>query len=112
MKAIAKTNTGGGTAASEAVKGPPKLRVGFVLAQRVTLTAFAGFVDALRLAADEGDRSWPLECYLACVSWFHRQDFETEFSSLRLVSNRMFVAQCGRIEVPVSFSCASTRDAT
>jgi len=73
MKAIAKTNTGGGTAASEAVKGPPKLRVGFVLAQRVTLTAFAGFVDALRLAADEGDRSRPLECYLACVSWFHRR---------------------------------------
>lgn len=38
-------------------KTEPKLRVGFLLAPRFTLTAFAGFVDALRLAADEGDRS-------------------------------------------------------
>src|SRR5687767_11305636 len=37
-----------------------KLRVGFLLTPRFTLTAFAGFVDALRLAADEGDRSRPL----------------------------------------------------
>jgi transcriptional regulator GlxA family with amidase domain len=34
-----------------------KLKVGFVLAPHFTLTAFAGFVDALRLAGDEGDRS-------------------------------------------------------
>src|SRR5690242_5488242 len=40
----------------------PKLRVGFVAAHQFTLTAFAGFVDALRLAADEGDRSRPLDC--------------------------------------------------
>ena len=40
----------------------PSLRVGFVLLPRFTLTAFAGFVDALRLAADEGDRSRPLRC--------------------------------------------------
>jgi transcriptional regulator GlxA family with amidase domain len=33
-----------------------------VLAPRFTLTAFAGFVDALRLAADEEDRSRPIEC--------------------------------------------------
>lgn len=180
MKAIAKTSRRG-AAAPEASKGPPKLRVGFVLAQRFTLTAFAGFIDALRLAADEGDRSRPLECswevlgdpdvpiasscgatvqpwremenperfdyivvvggllhggqkvvpgthaflrsaaragvglvglctgsfvlaragllagYVACVSWFHRQDFETEFPSLRLVSNRMFVVDRDRM---------------
>jgi transcriptional regulator GlxA family with amidase domain len=40
----------------------PRLRIGFLLAHRFTLTAFAGFVDALRLAADEGDRSRPIEC--------------------------------------------------
>ena len=181
MKASARASRGGGTAGSETAQGPPKLRVGFVLAQRFTLTAFAGFVDALRLAADEGDRSRPLECswevlgdpdtpivsscgasvrpwgemenperfdyivvvggllhggqkvvpgthaflrsaarascglvglctgsfvlaradllngYLACVSWFHRQDFETEFPSLRLVSNRMFVVDRDRM---------------
>jgi transcriptional regulator GlxA family with amidase domain len=39
-----------------------KLRVGFVLAPRFTLTAFAGFVDALRLAADDGDRSRRMRC--------------------------------------------------
>lgn len=37
--------------------GEPRLKVGFLLTPRFTLVAFAGFVDALRLAADEGDRS-------------------------------------------------------
>ncbi|WP_300042708.1 GlxA family transcriptional regulator [uncultured Paracoccus sp.] len=41
---------------------PPQLRVGFVLARRFTLSAFANFVDVLRLAADEGDRSRPIRC--------------------------------------------------
>jgi transcriptional regulator GlxA family with amidase domain len=40
----------------------PKLKVAFVLTPRYTLTAFAGFVDVLRLAADEGDRSRQVEC--------------------------------------------------
>lgn len=159
----------------------PKLRVGFVLANRFTLTAFAGFADALRLAADEGDRSRPLQCqwsvvgnpsspvvsscgatiqpwdqmesperfdyivvvggllhggqtvapgthaflraaaharvplvgvctgsfvlaraglldgYVACVSWFHRQDFEREFPRLKVVSDRMYVVDRDRI---------------
>lgn len=39
-----------------------RLRVGFVLARRFTLCAFANFVDVLRLAADEGDRSRPIHC--------------------------------------------------
>lgn len=38
------------------------LRIGFVLAPRFTLSAFANFVDVLRLAADEGDRSRPIRC--------------------------------------------------
>jgi transcriptional regulator GlxA family with amidase domain len=39
-----------------------KLRVGFVLTHNFTLTAFSSFVDVLRLAADEGDRSRPISC--------------------------------------------------
>src|ERR1700751_2273991 len=39
---------------------PPPLRVGVVLAHHFTLSAFAVFIDHLRLAADEGDRSRPL----------------------------------------------------
>ncbi|WP_051356664.1 GlxA family transcriptional regulator [Azorhizobium doebereinerae] len=39
-----------------------KLRVGFVLMHNFTLTAFSSFVDVLRLAADEGDRSRPIAC--------------------------------------------------
>lgn len=158
-----------------------KLRVGFVLTPRFTLTAFAGFIDALRLAADEGDRSRQIACewtvlgtpgtpiesscgapvlpleriedperfdyivvvggllhggqkvpgeiyaflksaaragvalvglctgtfvlaraglldgYVACVSWFHREDFIREFPRLRLVSNRMFIADRDRL---------------
>ncbi|WP_246777347.1 GlxA family transcriptional regulator [Microvirga sp. VF16] len=40
----------------------PKLRVGFVLMPKFTLTAFSTFVDVLRLAADEGDLSRPIAC--------------------------------------------------
>jgi transcriptional regulator GlxA family with amidase domain len=39
-----------------------KLNVGFVLAPNFTLTALSNFVDILRLAADEGDRSRPIAC--------------------------------------------------
>jgi transcriptional regulator GlxA family with amidase domain len=39
-----------------------KLRVGFVLAPRFTLTAFAGFIDVIRLAGDEADRSRQIDC--------------------------------------------------
>jgi len=38
------------------------MRIGFVLAPRFTLAAFANFVDAVRLAADEGDRSRQIDC--------------------------------------------------
>jgi transcriptional regulator GlxA family with amidase domain len=40
----------------------PQLNVGFILARRFTLCAFANFVDVLRLSADEGDRSRPILC--------------------------------------------------
>ncbi|MEO1103002.1 MAG: GlxA family transcriptional regulator [Pseudomonadota bacterium] len=40
----------------------PQLTVGFILTSRFTLCAFANFVDVLRLAADEGDRSRPIRC--------------------------------------------------
>ncbi len=43
-------------------QGEP-LSVGFVLLHRFTLLPFAAFVDCLRLAADEGDRSRPLRCH-------------------------------------------------
>lgn len=42
------------------VLSAPRLRVGFILARRFTLCAFANFVDVLRLAADEGDGSRPI----------------------------------------------------
>jgi transcriptional regulator GlxA family with amidase domain len=45
-----------------------RLRVGFILARRFTLCAFANFVDVLRLAADEGDRSRPMLCEWAILS--------------------------------------------
>lgn len=164
-----------------AAAGVPRMRVGFVLTPRFTLTAFAGFVDALRLAADEGDRSRQIECewavlgdgkaavesscgatvqswapmenpesfdyivvvggllhggqkvapgthaflraaarkgvrlvglctgsfvlarvglmkgYVACVSWYHREDFSREFPDLRLISNQLFVVDRDRM---------------
>lgn len=45
-----------------------RLRVGFVLAPRFTLCAFANFVDVLRLAADEGDQSRPILCEWSILS--------------------------------------------
>lgn len=158
-----------------------KIRVAFLLTPRFTLTAFAGFVDAIRLAADEGDRSRPhlahwavldasdgpvisscgasviptaplespqnydyvvvvggllhggqkvsprltaflheaafagvrlvglctgsfvlaraglLKGHLACVSWFHREEFLAEFPDCRIVSNQMFVVDRDRL---------------
>lgn len=46
----------------------PRLSVGFILANRFTLCAFANFVDVLRLAADEGDRSRPILCSWTVLS--------------------------------------------
>ncbi|NDV99974.1 GlxA family transcriptional regulator [Salipiger sp. PrR002] len=39
-----------------------RLRVAFLLADKFTLSAFANFVDVLRLAADEADHSRPILC--------------------------------------------------
>ena len=45
-----------------------KLTVAFVLAPNFTLLALAAFVDTLRLAADEGDRSRPIHCAWSVLS--------------------------------------------
>jgi transcriptional regulator GlxA family with amidase domain len=158
-----------------------RLTVGFVLVPRFTLCAFANFVDVLRLAADEGDRSRPIQCrwkvvapdmraitascgvsvqpqevfgnpklfdyivvvgglmdemdrpddrvegflrqaasagvplvglctgtfilhraglmegYRGCVSWFHHQDFLSQFDGLRPVSDQIFVVDRDRL---------------
>jgi len=55
------------TAGSERQLRPP-LRVGVVLAHHFTLSAFAVFIDHLRLAADEGDRSRPLHVQWSIMS--------------------------------------------
>src|SRR5579864_3192567 len=47
------------------------LRVGIILAEHFTLSAFAVFIDHLRLAADEGDRSRPLHVQWSIMSARH-----------------------------------------
>lgn len=44
------------------MKQTATLKIGFVLANQFTLSAFANFVDVLRLSADESDRSRPIRC--------------------------------------------------
>jgi len=44
-----------------------RLKVGFVLAPRFTLQAFANFVDAIRLAADDRDLSRQIDCEWAVL---------------------------------------------
>jgi transcriptional regulator GlxA family with amidase domain len=51
-----------GPGASPAQAARPRLRVGFILTHNFTLTAFSSFVDVLRLAADEGDKSRQIYC--------------------------------------------------
>lgn len=67
---------------------PPNapLRVGIILTDRFTLSAFATFVDHLRLAADEGDKSRPLR-----VQWF-----------IMAARQRPVVASCGVMVQPTS----------
>jgi transcriptional regulator GlxA family with amidase domain len=55
------------SAATERSLRPP-LRVGVILAHQFTLSAFAVFIDHLRLAADEGDRSRPLNVQWSIMS--------------------------------------------
>ena len=60
-----------GTRGGAAVAGPvmqPRLNIAFVLARRFTLSAYANFVDVLRLAADEGDRSRPILCRWSVIA--------------------------------------------
>lgn len=46
----------------------PRLSVGFLLLKNFTLCAFANFIDVLRLAADEGDRSRQIRCQWRVIS--------------------------------------------
>jgi transcriptional regulator GlxA family with amidase domain len=51
------------------VKAPsPRLSVGFILQPDFTLVAFSSFIDALRLAGDEADRSRQVRCRWAVLS--------------------------------------------
>ena len=45
-----------------------RLSVAFLLAENFTLSAFANFVDVLRLAADEADKSRPILCDWSVLS--------------------------------------------
>ena len=46
----------------------PDVRVAFVLSPQFTLLPFAGFIDAMRHSADDGDRSRQVFCQWECVS--------------------------------------------
>ncbi|MBD9526199.1 GlxA family transcriptional regulator [Paracoccus sp. PAR01] len=168
----------------------PRLTIGFILAPRFTLSAFATFVDVLRLAADDGDGSRPIRCrwsvlsadmapvqsscgvriepeerlgdpsrfdyivavgglidggpglsseegaflqkaaaqrvglgglctgvfalarlglmdgYRCCVSWFHHQDFLSEFERMRPISDQIFVVDRDRLSCSGGVSAA------
>src|SRR5690606_18643517 len=70
----------------------PDIKVGFILAPQFSLLPFAGFVDALRHAADEDDNSRQIYC-----TW-------TTIAS----SRSMITASCG-LQVAPETTFASTR---
>lgn len=49
-------------------RSAPELRVGVIPLPNFTMLAFAGFIDTLRLAADEGDRSRQIRCSWTVMS--------------------------------------------
>ena len=46
----------------------PDLQIGFILSPKFTLIAFASFIDCLRHAADESDRSRQIHCRWNVIS--------------------------------------------
>ncbi|MGM0914700.1 MAG: GlxA family transcriptional regulator [Pseudomonadota bacterium] len=70
------------------------LSVGFVLLHRFTLLPFAAFVDCLRLAADEGDRSRQVRCH-----W----TFMTSAGESVLSSSGAAISPCERFRDPAEF---------
>jgi transcriptional regulator GlxA family with amidase domain len=54
--------------ASAPAAGKAALSVGFILTKKFTLTALSSFLDALRLAADDGDRSRPIRCHWRIIA--------------------------------------------
>lgn len=64
------------------------LRVGFVLCADFTLVAFSAFVDTLRLAADEGDRSRPIHCSWDVLS--HDMDTIRSSAGIEVKPTRTF----------------------
>lgn len=64
------------------------LRVGFVLCADFTLVAFSAFVDTLRLAADEGDRSRPIHCRWDVLS--HDLDTIRSSAGIEVKPTRVF----------------------
>lgn len=64
------------------------LRVGFVLCADFTLVAFSAFVDTLRLAADEGDRSRPIHCRWDVLS--HHLDTIRSSAGIEVKPTRVF----------------------
>ena len=75
--------------------GGAELKIGFVLARSFTLSAFALFVDALRLGSDEADRSGRIHC-----------DWEVLSSSRHLLTS-----SCG-IQLSPTASLKPPRDFT
>lgn len=76
-----------------ATQGVP-LTIGFVLLHRFTLMPFAAFVDCLRLAADEGDRSRQLRC---------RWTFMASNSEAVLSSSGAAISPCEPFSDPSEF---------
>ena len=70
------------------------LSIGFVLLHRFTLMPFAAFVDCLRLAADEGDRSRQVRCH-----W----TFMTSVGEAALSSAGAAISPCERFRDPAEF---------
>ncbi len=71
------------------VPAPKRLRVGFILTRSFTLSAFALFVDTLRLASDSEDQSRRLNCDWEVLS--STKNFITSSSGIQVAPTASFI---------------------
>lgn len=101
----------------DAGSGKPELRIGFVLLEQFTLTAFAGLVDVLRLAADHGGRSRKIHASWRVMSWDGKPRASSAGLTLDVegaladdVTAFDYIAVCGGNDYPNNYLPPQLRD--
>lgn len=103
-------------AVADRKSSPPPLRIGIVLLDRFTLTAFAGFLDVMRLASDYGGRSrqilinWQVMSVDGQPRRSSAGTLQTELTDLAEPGQFDYIAVCGGNSYTDTMPCAKLLD--